>query len=124
MGSLGSTGHLASRRFQLPSPFCPQGAWPLRIALVKKPGGRYPVGAEAPEVLAQLAPGDQMTDGLQIADRHRPDDTLAFAPLLIPIAQRDLPARVYLVAHTPHIEAVGSKVPCRRRFGRRLQHIR
>src|SRR6267378_1808021 len=83
------TRHLALQRFQPPPPFRPQNARPLGIALVEKPGSRHPVRAEASEVLAQLAPGDQVADGLHVADRHRPDDTLALAALLVAIAQRD-----------------------------------
>src|SRR5215813_13879179 len=54
-------------------PFRPQDARALRVAFVEKTGGRYPVGPEAAKALAQFAPGDQVTDGFQIADRHRPD---------------------------------------------------
>src|SRR6202022_2890657 len=110
-------------RSQSPPPFCPQGARPLWVALVEKPGGGHPVRAEASEVLAQLAPGAQGAAGLHVADRHRPDDALTFAPLLIAIAQRDLPARMDLAAYTRHIEAIGGKVPRRRRFGHWLEHI-
>src|SRR6267142_1794043 len=109
--ALGSAGHLALRRLQPPPPFCSQGARPLGIAVVEKPGSRHPVRAEASEVLAQLAPGDQVADSLHVADRHRPDDALALAALLVAIAQRDLPTSMYLAAHTRHIEAIGGKIP-------------
>src|SRR5207245_8324768 len=70
------------------TPSRPQDARPLGVALVEEACRGHPVRPEASEVLAQLAPGDQVTDGLHVADRHRPDDALALAALLLAVAQR------------------------------------
>src|SRR5215831_1195047 len=64
-------------------PFRPQDTGSLRIALVEKTGRRHSVGSEAPKVLAQFAPGDQMTNCFQIADRHRPHRASSLAALLV-----------------------------------------
>ena len=80
---------IVARRFwpsQGPPPFRPQYTRPLRVALVEKTGRRHPVGPEAADVLAQLAPGDQMTDGFHIANGHRPDGAFTLTTLLVAVA--------------------------------------
>src|SRR5271169_5822170 len=64
-----------------------------------------------------------MADGLHVTDRNRPDDALALSALFIAIAQRDLAARVYLVAYARHVEAIGGEAARWRCFGGRLEHI-
>jgi hypothetical protein len=71
---------------QGPAPFRPQDTWPLRVALVEETCGRHPVGPEASEVLAQFAPGDQVTDRFQIAKGHRPDRAFTLTTLLVAVA--------------------------------------
>ena|SRR5215468_10749459 len=67
-------------------PFRPQDTGSLRVTLVEKTRCRHPGGSEASEVLAQFAPGDQVTDRLQIADGHRPDRACGLTTLLVAVA--------------------------------------
>src|SRR5262249_43936594 len=80
------------------------------------------VGAEAAEVVAQLAPRREQPHRFEIADGDRPDRTLAVATLLIAIAQCDLPAFVNLRARPRHVDAIRFFLPDRPRAARRLQH--
>src|SRR6516165_6920794 len=112
----------SERGSERPPPFRPQRARPLGVSFVEEPRRDHPVGPKAPEVLAQFAPRDQVADRLHVAHRHRPDDALALAALLITITQLDFPTGVNLCAHPRHIEPIGREASRRRRFGHRLKY--
>ena len=87
---------------------------PFGIALVEELRVGHPVGAEAAEVGAQLAPGDQQPHRLVVADRDRPDGALGWpAPARRGSSARSCgPARI--ASRTwRHVEAVRRDVPAR-----------
>src|SRR6185437_7221811 len=83
----------------------------FRIFLFEIIGIEDAVGAEAAEILAQLAPARQQPHCFVVADRDRPDRALGGAALLVAIMQRDLPALVNLRARPDHVDAVRLAIP-------------
>src|SRR3546814_10428492 len=59
-----------------------------RVAFLGKFCVANAVGAEMPEILPKLAPGNDHAADIEIADRNRPDGSLADAALFVLIADR------------------------------------
>src|SRR3546814_17736592 len=60
-----------------------------RVAFLGKFCVANAVGAEMPEILPKLAPGNDHAADIEIADRNRPDGSLADAALFVLIADGD-----------------------------------
>src|SRR5512144_68584 len=85
--------HLRRHLLHLPPPAGAQHGRAFGIALLQELRLVDAVGAEAPEVLPQLAPADHQPHALMIADRERPDGALARPVLFVAVADADLAAR-------------------------------
>src|SRR5579872_2404044 len=87
-----------------PKPFSPlweKDPWNLPTAAPRLRVAHlgHSVSAEAAEIGAQLAPGDDQAHRLMIADGERPDGALADPGLFVAIGERDLAAAADGVAH-------------------------
>ncbi len=91
----------------------PEHARTLGVALLQEGRRGDAVGAEGAEVAAQLAPGDEVADAVEIADRHRPGDALGRPALLVIVAERDLLALVDPAANLGEVDAVLGRLPGR-----------
>src|SRR3546814_13461334 len=66
-----------------------------------------------PEILPKLAPGNDHAADIEIADRNRPDGSLADAALFVLIADGNLAARPDSVAQRDHVDPIGGIAPSR-----------
>src|SRR3546814_20689842 len=78
-----------------------------RVAFLGKFCVANAVGAEMPEILPKLAPGNDHAADIEIADRNRPDGSLADAALFVLIADGNLAARPDSVAQRDHVDPIG-----------------